>query len=103
MRLGFLQCGPEENRKVLNGKVQSLLTPRESRMSKQKVKTMLICCFDIRGIILYHFVLRKVSQVFCIYKTEFLMVVALKVSFFWDIQGLDKIIGSLQILYTFLY
>jgi hypothetical protein len=51
---------------------------------------MRICCFDIRGVIFYDFLLRKVSQAFCIYKTEFLMVVALKVSFFWDIQGWTK-------------
>jgi hypothetical protein len=50
-------------------------------MSKQKVRTMPICCFDIRGIILYEFGLRKVSQAICIYKTELLMLVALKILF----------------------
>lgn len=60
-------------------------------MSKQEVTNMPVCCFDIRGIILYDFVLREVSQAFGIYKAEFLTV-----SFFWDMQTFDKIIESLQ-------
>lgn len=61
---------------------------------------MLVYCFGIRRIILYDFVLRKGSQAFGIYKAQFLTVVALKVSFFGDVQRFDKIIESLHILYT---
>ena len=56
MKLGVFAMIPQLNAKVLNGSYQHHQKAKKVRLQKSKVKTMLVCFYDSKGIIHHEFV-----------------------------------------------